>query len=86
MNDEYKHTIKPASSFRHRIKNLSKENRERVLEKVDEICKGLIEGKMLRGKHQGERSLRVGIFRVIYEKPKYCIIIFKDVRNRETAY
>jgi len=86
LNSKYKHVINLTRRFKHSLKILSKENQERVLSKVNELGLGIDEGKILRGEYKGIRSLRVGKYRVIYEKPKHCTIILLDIGNRETIY
>jgi len=86
LNSEYKHVINLTRRFERSLKILSRENQERVLNKINELGLGIDEGKILRGEYKGMRSLRVGKYRVIYEKPKYCTIVLLDVGNRETIY
>lgn|GEM_PF-1242615 len=86
MNNEYNHVVNPSKCFDRNLKNLSNEYRERVLSKVSELAIGVVKGKPLRGIYGGKKSLRVGIYRIIYEEPKHCVIVLLGIRHRETAY
>jgi len=86
LNNGYKHVANLSKCFDRKLKNLSKEYRERVLNKVSELALDIAKGKTLRGRYRGKKSLRVGIYRIIYEEPKHCVINLLDIRHRETAY
>jgi mRNA interferase RelE/StbE len=46
-----------------------------------------LEGKPLKGRLRGQRSLRVGVYRVIYQlDPKEKIVVVISIRHRSEAY
>lgn len=86
MSSEYIHTISLTRHFARSLRNLSKEDQERILSKIDELGRGIVEGKMLRGNYREMKSLRIGKYRIIYREPKWCTLELLDVGNRETIY
>jgi mRNA interferase RelE/StbE len=59
----------------------------RILRKIESLADAPREGKPLVGNHQGEFSLRVGSYRIIYEVDFARRIIFiLTVAHRKNAY
>ncbi len=60
---------------------------ERTLRKIESLGTSPREGKPLVGNHQGEFSLRVGSYRVIYEVDfTRHIIVILTITHRKHAY
>jgi mRNA-degrading endonuclease RelE of RelBE toxin-antitoxin system len=72
--------------FERALRSLNRELRERVLNVVDELQKGAITGKPLKGPYREFKSVRIGKFRLIYSDKVHCVIDLYDIRHRESAY
>lgn len=59
----------------------------RVLSKIEALSDGPREGKHLVGNHKGEYSLRVGNYRIVYERysTKHIVYIL-TVKHRKHVY
>ena len=86
MSSEYKHTVIMRRGFERALRSLNRELRERVLNVVDELQKGAITGKPLKGPYREFKSVRIGKFRLIYSDKVHCVIDLYDIRHRESAY
>ena len=59
----------------------------RILKKIESLSDNPHEGKALVGNHKGEFSLRVGVYRVVYELDTSCHIIFiLTIKHRKHVY
>ncbi len=86
MNSEYKHVVEKTKKFDRALKNIDKKFREELFRKVDELAKGLRNGKRLHGPFKEFKVLRVGPYRLFFREPESCRIVLYDVKHRETAY
>lgn len=69
------------------LNKLDKENRERIRDKLKELSHNPELGKPLVGRLSGLWSLRIGIYRVIYQirKPELLVLVLK-IGRRESVY
>jgi mRNA-degrading endonuclease RelE of RelBE toxin-antitoxin system len=72
--------------FDKALRSLDRDLRERVLSVVNELQKGTISGKPLKGPYREFKSVRIGKYRLIYIDKVHCIIDLYDIRHRESAY
>jgi len=86
LSEIYLHKLDIKRRFERSLKNLSKENIKRIESIINDLARGEITGRKLRGKLRNFRYLRVGSYRVIYEEPKKCNIILWEVGSRESIY
>ena len=86
MSSEYKHTVNVRRHFDKALRSLDRDLRERVLSVVNELQKGTISGKPLKGPYREFKSVRIGKYRLIYSDKVHCIIDLYDIRHRESAY
>jgi mRNA-degrading endonuclease RelE of RelBE toxin-antitoxin system len=86
LSSEYKHTVNVRRRFDNALRSLDRDLRERVLSVVDELQKGTISGKPLKGPYRELRSVRIGKYRLIYSDRVHCVIDLYDIRHRESAY
>jgi len=86
LSSEYKHTVNVRRRFDKALRSLDRDLRERVLSFVDELQKGTISGKPLKGPYRELRCVRIGKYRLIYSDKAHCVIDLYDIRHRESAY
>jgi mRNA-degrading endonuclease RelE of RelBE toxin-antitoxin system len=86
LSSEYKHTVNVRRYFDRALRSLDRDLRERVLNVVDELQKGTISGKPLKGPYREFKSVRIGKYRLIYSDKVHCVIDLHDIRHRESAY
>ena len=59
----------------------------RVLRKIESLADNPREGKALTGNHKGEFSLRVGVYRIVYELDTSGYVIFiLTIKHRKHVY
>jgi mRNA-degrading endonuclease RelE of RelBE toxin-antitoxin system len=68
------------------LRSLDRDLKERVLNVVDELQKGTISGKPLKGPYREFKSVRIEKYRLIYSDKVHCGIDLYDIRHRESAY
>ena len=62
-------------------------NRDRIATAIEALREAPLNGKLLQGKHQGLRTLRVGNYRVLYTYDAAASeVIVAAVRHRSRAY
>jgi mRNA-degrading endonuclease RelE of RelBE toxin-antitoxin system len=86
LSSGYKHVGEFTRRFKKALKALSSETKERLHEKIDELLKGHIVGKSLKGPYKEFKVIRVGKFRLVYNDKEPCVILFYDVGPRESIY
>ena len=86
MSSEYKRAVNVRRRFDKAVRSLDRDLRERVLNIVDELQKGTISGKPLKGPYREFKSVGIGKYRLIYSDKVHCVIDLYDIRHRETAY
>jgi mRNA interferase RelE/StbE len=59
----------------------------RILKKIESLTDNPREGKSLAGNHKGEFSLRVGVYRIVYDLDTSDHIIFiLTIKHRKHVY
>jgi len=86
LSSEYKRAVNVRRRFDKAVRSLDRDLRERVLNIVDELQKGTISGKPLKGPYREFKSVGIGKYRLIYSDKVHCVIDLYDIRHRETAY
>jgi mRNA-degrading endonuclease RelE of RelBE toxin-antitoxin system len=86
LSSSHKHVGKFTNHFRKAIKTLDINVRNQLYEKIDDMLKGMIIGKSLKGPYKEFKAIRIGRYRLIYSDKEPCIILFYDIRHRESAY
>ena len=60
---------------------------KRVLNKIERLAEHPLEGKRLVGNHTGEYSLRVGVYRIVYElNITEHIVSILTIKHRKHVY
>jgi len=86
LSSGYKHAGEPTKRFKRALKALSTEIKGQLYERIDELLKGHVIGKPLKGPYEGFKVIRVGKFRLIYSNEKPCVVLLYDVGLRESIY
>lgn len=74
-----------APRFERRLKSLDRQTQIRILREVQILAADPHAGKLLRGRWQGTRSLRIGAYRVIYLVSEDTVVLL-TVGHRKGVY
>ncbi len=80
-------TLKIKSKARKNLSNIQEDYRSRIIAALDEIVLNPFAGKKLLGKRNGQYSVRVWPYRIIYiVKKMELLVLIIDIDHRQGIY
>lgn len=80
-------TLKIKSKARKNLSNIQEDYRSRIIAALDEIVLNPFAGKKLSGKRNGQYSVRVWPYRIIYiVKKMELLVLIIDIDHRQGIY
>ncbi len=69
------------------LARINKPERERIIQRIDQLRDNPVAGSVLKGEFSGLRRIRIGSFRVVYEvRERELVILVIRIGHRRDVY